>query len=143
MSLKSTGISLLLLLMAVCTYGQEQPVSRHITGKEGAAGTQVIVNEVNTDQYPQVRIFTTVLKEGAPLQGLSAVDFRMREDEVDHEPITVEPQLPPLSVVLTLDTSGSMAKRMKETQAAAMSFLDTLGGNDSAQVVTSHVRSSR
>jgi Ca-activated chloride channel family protein len=38
--------------------------------------------------------------------------------------------------VLTLDTSGSMAKRMKEAQAAAMSFLDTLGGNDSAQVVT-------
>jgi Mg-chelatase subunit ChlD len=142
MSLKSTGISLLLLLMAVCTYGQEQPGSRHITGEEDAADAQVIINEVNTDQYPEVRIFTTVLKEGTPLQGLSTDDFRVREDEVDQEPVTVEPQLPPLSVVLTLDTSGSMAKRMQETQAAAMHFLDTLGGNDSTQVVTSHARSS-
>ncbi len=136
MSLTSTCLSLLLLLLALCTYGQEQPVSRYVTGMEGAAGAQVIINEVNTDQYPQVRIFTTVLKEGTPLQGLSAADFRVREDEVDQEPLTVEPQLPPLSVVLTLDTSGSMAKRMKEAQAAAMRFLDTLGGNDSAQVVT-------
>jgi VWFA-related protein len=136
MSLQSTCIALLLLLITTCTYGQEQPVSRHITGKEGAAGAQVIINEVNTEQYPQVRMFTTVLKEGAPLQGLSAADFRVREDEVDQEPITVEPQLPPLSVVLTLDTSGSMAKRLQEAQAAARHFLDTLGGNDSAQVVT-------
>jgi VWFA-related protein len=135
MFVQSTHISLLLLLIAICAYGQEPPVSRHITGKEGAAGAQVIINEVNTDHYPQVRIFATVLKEGTPLQGLSAADFRVREDEVDQEPLTVEPQLPPLSVVLTLDTSGSMAKRMKEAQAAAMRFLDTLGGNDSAQVV--------
>jgi hypothetical protein len=55
MSLQSTCIALLLLLITTCTYGQEQPVSRHITGKEGAAGTQVSTNEVNTDQYPQVQ----------------------------------------------------------------------------------------
>jgi VWFA-related protein len=136
MRLKSIGISLLLLLIAVSTYGQAQPLLRHVTGKEDATGAQVIINEVNTEQYPQVRIFTTVLKEGTPVQSLSASDFCVREDEVDQEPLTVEPQLPPLSVVLTLDTSGSMAKRMKESQAAAMRFLDTLGGNDSAQVVT-------
>src|SRR5687767_13622227 len=58
MSLHSTSMALL-LLMATCTYGQEQPVSRHITGKEWAAGAQVIINEVNTEQYPQVRLFTT------------------------------------------------------------------------------------
>jgi hypothetical protein len=34
----------------------------------------------------------------------------VREDEVDQEPITVVPKLTPLSVVLTLDTSGSMKK---------------------------------
>jgi VWFA-related protein len=136
MSLKSTYVSLLLILTTIYTYGQGQPVSPRITGQEGAAGAQMIINEVNTDQYPQVRIFATVLKDGAPLKGLSAADFRVREDEVDQEPITVEPKLPPLSVVITLDTSGSMAKRMKETQAAAKSFLDTLGSNDSAQVVS-------
>jgi len=107
-----------------------------VTGQESAAEAQVILNEVNTDQYPRVRIFTTVLKDGAPLRGLGASDFRVREDEVDQEPITVESELPPLSVVITLDTSGSMAKRMQETQAAAKSFLDTLGSNDSAQAVS-------
>jgi VWFA-related protein len=136
MSLKSTCVSLLLIITAIYTYGQGQPVSPRLTGQEGAVGAQVILNEVNTDQYPQVHIFATVLKDGAPLKGLGASDFRVREDEVDQEPITVEPKLPPLSVVITLDTSGSMAKRMKETQAAAKSFLDTLGSNDSAQVVS-------
>jgi hypothetical protein len=65
MSLQSTRIALLLLLIATCTYGQEQPVSRHITGKGGAAGGQVVINDINTGQYPQVRIFTTVLADNA------------------------------------------------------------------------------
>jgi Mg-chelatase subunit ChlD len=47
----------------------------------------------------------------------------VREDE---EPITVVPKLTPLSVVLTLDTSGSMKKRLADAQTAAKSFLDTL-----------------
>jgi VWFA-related protein len=124
------------MFAATCAYGQAQPGSRHIAGKNGAAGAQVIINEVNTDQYPQVRIFATVLKDGAPLPGLGAADFRVREDEVDQEPLAVEPRLPPLSVVLTLDTSGSMTRRMQAAQAAAMRFLDTLRSDDSAQVVT-------
>ncbi|HKU99294.1 MAG TPA: VWA domain-containing protein [Vineibacter sp.] len=135
MSLRTACVCLL-LFAAAGAYGQEQPESRRVTGQQGAAGAQVLINEVNTDQYPLVRIFATVLKDGAPLRGLSAADFRVREDEVDQEPLTVEPRLPPLSVVLTLDTSGSMAKRMQAAQAAAVRFLDTLGGNDSAQVVT-------
>ena len=68
-----------------------------------------------------------MLKDGLPVQGLGASDFRVREDEVDQEPITVVPKLTPLSVVLTLDTSGSMKKRLADAQAAAKSFLSTLG----------------
>jgi VWFA-related protein len=135
MSLQAACVSVL-LLVATCAYGQDLPGSRRITGKDGAAGAQVIINEINTEQFPRVRIFATVLREGAPLRGLDAADFRVREDEVDQEPLTVEPRLPPLSVVLTLDTSGSMAKRMQEAGAAAIRFLDTLGREDSAQVVT-------
>ena len=59
----------------------------------------------------------------------------MREDEVDQEPITVVPKLTPLSVVLTLDTSGSMKKRLADAQAAAKSFLETLEAQDRAQVI--------
>ncbi len=102
----------------------------------GAAGNQVIINEINTQNYPRVRIFATVLENGALKKGLTARDFRVREDEVDQEPLTVEPQLPPLSVVITLDTSGSMKKRLVQAQAAAVQFLGLLGAGDSAQVIS-------
>ncbi len=69
------------------------------------------------------------------MEGLSASDFRVREDEVDQEPITVVPKLTPLSVVLTLDTSGSMKKRLADAQAAAKSFLDALEAQNKAQVI--------
>ncbi len=116
--------------------GQEPPPSPRVTGQENAAGTQVIINEVNTDQFPEVRLFATMLKEGVPLKGLDASDFRVREDEVDQKPLTVAPKLPPLSVVVTLDVSGSMKERLADAQAAALHFLDILGETDSAQVLT-------
>ena len=62
-------------------------------------------------------------------------DFRVREDEVDQEPITVTPRLTPLSVVLTLDTSGSMKKRLADAQAAAKSFLQTLQPQDKFNLI--------
>ena len=129
-------VLMLSVITAVNTMAQDQPVSRRVTVKEVTQGIHVIINEINSENYPKVRIFTTVLKDGKPLKGLGVEDFKVNEDEVAQEPLTVEPKLPPLSVVLMLDTSGSMSKRMKQTQDAAMSFLDTLSGNDSVQVVT-------
>jgi VWFA-related protein len=108
----------------------EEPSPR-VTG----AGAQVQLNQVDTSEFPKVAIFATVLKDGVPVPGLGAGDFRVREDEVDQEPITVVPKLTALSVVLTLDTSGSMKKRLADAQAAAASFLDTLQSQDKAQVI--------
>ena len=115
-------------------HAQETP-SRRVTGQEKAAGAEVRINQIETSEFPKVTIFATVLKDDSPVQGLSASDFRVREDEVDQEPITVVPKLTPLSVVLTLDTSGSMKKRLADAQAAAKSFLDTLEAQDKAQVI--------
>ena len=75
-----------------------------------AAAKQLTINQVDTSLFPKVSIFATVLENGQPVSGLSAKDFRVREDEVDQEPLTVIPRLSPLSVVVTLDTSGSMSK---------------------------------
>jgi VWFA-related protein len=111
------------------------PTPPRVTGQGEAAGSQILINEVNISQFPRVQIFTTVLKEGAPLKGLTASDFRVREDEVDQGPLTVEPNLPPLSVVLTLDTSGSMRERLSDAKTAAKSFLDNLRSTDSAQII--------
>ncbi len=72
---------------------------------------------------------------GAPLRGLGAADFKVREDEVEQEPLTVVPKLTPLSAVVTLDTSGSMKKRLPEAQAAAKAFIDSLNAPDRVQVL--------
>ena len=119
---------------AFILHAQEAPPPR-VTGQEKAVGAEVHINQVETSEFPKVTIFATVLKDGSPVQGLTASDFRVREDEVDQEPINVVPKLTPLSVVLTLDTSGSMKKRLSDAQTAAKSFLQTLQPEDKAQVI--------
>ena len=120
---------------STCVLRAQEPPSPRVTGEEKAAAAEVLINQIETSEFPKVTIFATVLKDASPVQGLSASDFRVREDEVDQEPITVVPKLTPLSVVLTLDTSGSMKKRLADAQAAAKSFLDALEAQDKAQVI--------
>jgi VWFA-related protein len=109
--------------------------TRQVTGQATATDSQIILNEINASRFPLVQIFTTVLKEGKPLKGLTAGDFRVRENQVDQGPLRVEAKLPSLSVVITLDNSGSMKPRMKETKEAAKSFLSYLDPNDTAEVI--------
>jgi len=114
--------------------GQNGSTTRRVT-TPGVAAAQVQINQIETSQFPKVVIFATVLRDGVPVPGLTATDFRVREDEVDQEPLTVEPQLTPLAAVLTLDTSGSMKKRLADAQTAAKSFLTTLQPQDKVQVI--------
>jgi VWFA-related protein len=120
-------------VLASFVHAQDQP-SRRIT-TPGAPGSQVQINQIETSQFPKVVVFATVLKDGQPVHGLTAKDFRVREDEVDQEPLTVVPKLTPLSAVMTLDTSGSMKRRLSDAQGAAKSFLNTLEPQDKVQVV--------
>ena len=117
-------------------FGQEHPSSRNVTGQERAAGAQVGINQIDTSAYPKVTIFATVIKGGVPLKGLKAEDFRVREDEVDQEPLTVVPKLTPLNAVIALDASGSMKKRLADAQAAAKSFIEMLAQEDRSQVIS-------
>ncbi len=72
----------------------------------------------------------TVLSEATPIAGPDAGDFRVRQGEVGRMPLTVDVRLPPLSVVLAVDTSGSMSGAME-----AGSFVATLAGQDRALVL--------
>jgi Ca-activated chloride channel family protein len=126
-----TWICAALLSFAGLAGGQDEPTTRHVT----VSGAKVQINQIETSQFPKVVIFATVLKDGVPLPGLTEQDFRVREDEVDQEPLTVEPKLIPLSVALTLDTSGSMKKRLTDAKEAAKGFLTMLGSQDKVQVI--------
>lgn len=124
-----------LVFCATVAPAQDGNAPPRVTGEGEADGAEIILGEVNADDYPQVLILATVLQDGVPLTGLGAEDFRVREDEVDQEPLTVEPQLPPLSVVVALDASGSMSRAMDATREAAKAFVTSLRETDSVQLL--------
>jgi hypothetical protein len=111
-------------LLALSLFAEDAPRDRSVTGQQNAAGSQIVINEVNLDRFPTVQLFATVLKNGTPLKGLTANGFKVREDETDQSPLTVEQNLPPLSIIVLIDSSGSMKPRMKETKAAATGFIE-------------------
>jgi len=131
-----TSVFFLPFCLASPLAAQDQATSRDVEGRAQAADAQVVINQIDTSAFPDVTLFASVTKDGAPLKGLGAGDFRVREDEIDQSPITVIPKLTPLTAVVTLDTSGSMKERMTEAQAAAKSFIRMLSPDDTIQVVS-------
>ncbi|MDF1755415.1 MAG: VWA domain-containing protein [Verrucomicrobiales bacterium] len=103
-------------------------------------GTKISINQVETTDFPRVKLFATVSRGGLPLGGLTAENFRVRENEADQAPIKVFVQRDAISSVLLLDVSGSMKGAIDDVKVAAIAFLKTLEEKDRVQVVTFHER---
>ena len=130
------GVSFFATALLHSAQAQDDVQTRSVQGKERAAESDLVINQIDTSLFPKVTIFATVLKDSVPQQGLGASDFRVREDEVDQAPLTVAPKLSPLSVVVTLDVSGSMKGALAQAQQAAIDFIGALEPNDAVAALS-------
>lgn len=126
----------LLLFLSIAFVSSVYAQTASENARVDANNAEVRINQIDTSAFPKVTIFATVLRDGNPVQGLQASDFRVREDEVDQEPLTVVEQHSALNAVITLDTSGSIRKALPQVQSAAINFLGSLDGSDKFDVIS-------
>jgi VWFA-related protein len=83
-----------------------------------------------------VRLDVYASRNGHPLSGLGAEDFEVLDNGVP-QPATLESAGGPVHAILLLDTSGSVAgPRLEHLRAAAHAFVDGLGAEDQATLLT-------
>lgn len=97
------------------------------------------LERVDVTAYPQMAVHLSAWDaSGLPLPNLQPEDFSLQEDggaALLPTSVTADPQAP-LSVVLVLDISGSMAGQpLADAKAAAARFLDRLGTDDRAALI--------
>lgn len=75
-------------------------------------------------------------ENGRMLQDLSREDFRLYENGVPQQIRSFGRDVNPVSVVLLIDTSGSVEKELKKIKEAAENFADALAREDRISIIT-------
>jgi VWFA-related protein len=106
-----------------------------------SAANRLIIQQVDTSFYPEMKIFLSVLDtEGKPVLGLKTDDFQILENSTKVENFRaagVFKNMEWLALSLVVDRSGSMAgESMTEAKKAAQDFLGNLGLGDRVALVT-------
>ncbi|HET9494251.1 MAG TPA: VWA domain-containing protein [Chloroflexia bacterium] len=105
----------------------------------------IVVNQVDGRGWPDIGLNITLLgPDGKAVPGLEASQFEIRE-EGQAQPVSGLALGParnvPLSVVLAIDNSGSMAgEKLQSAKEAAIAFLQSLTPNDQATLVAFNTR---
>jgi VWFA-related protein len=85
----------------------------------------------------EVRIDLLVTEKGQPLEGLRASDFEVRDNGVLQKIVYASFEQLPVSAVLVLDMSGSVAgEKLNNLKTAGAEFLDGLKKEDRAGLIT-------
>lgn len=88
-------------------------------------------------QVEAVRVDVSVTRDGAPVAGLGAADFEVRDNGVRQRITDVRVERVPIDVTLVLDASSSVAgDRLTRLQQAARRLLDGLRPGDQAGLMT-------
>lgn len=73
-----------------------------------------------------VIVTVTDRRTGAPVTGLAAAAFAIREDNLDREVVRVSPATEPLDVVLLADTTTAFLRYSRDLRVAAQTFAQAL-----------------
>ena len=80
-------------------------------------------------QATERTIYASVVdKNDAPVTGLAANEFVVREDDVAREVLRVLPATEPMHIALLVDTSQAMEEHMLDVRNALRSFFKRMGG---------------
>lgn len=112
-----------------------------LTGALAQAALTAAISQTNSEAFPVVTTHLTLVDgTGRPVVGLGPQDFEVFENG---QPVTnlrvgtAVDSTEPLVVALVIDTSGSMeGKPMADAKAAANTFIQGLGPNDKAAVIS-------
>lgn len=74
-------------------------------------------------------VYASVLdKDDAPVAGLSAGDFIVREDDTAREVLRVLPATEPMQIAVLVDTSQAIEEHMLDVRSALRAFFKQMGG---------------
>ncbi len=104
------------------------------------AAQKIVLNQVRTDQHPQVIAYTSVLDEHQePVMSLAPERFRLVQDGVrieDFQLDTVDAVRDPLALVVAVDISGSMkGEPLQKARSAAANFVGRFDVDDQVSLV--------
>src|SRR5688500_7952341 len=79
---------------------------------------------------------SVVDSKGAPIVGLTAADFTVREDRMAREVLKAGPATEPLQVALLIDDSQAAASMIQPLREAIAAFIDKLQGKAEIALIT-------
>jgi VWFA-related protein len=86
------------------------------------------VNPVWSQATERTIYASVVDKNDAPVSGLSAGDFIVREDDVAREVLRVLPAMEPMHIAMLVDTSQAIEEHMLDVRTALRAFFKQMGG---------------